>query len=63
MPSFEKKVNKWLVGLIIGGTLIGVGGASMTPKGKKLRRSVWEFFAVGWEEFNKKVLEKKKKKH
>jgi len=34
MSKAEKKINKWLIGAIIGTTLIGAGGLSMTPKGQ-----------------------------
>ena len=47
MPKFEKKINKLLVGAILGTTLLGVAWASMTPKWKSLMGKVKDFIK-GW---------------
>jgi hypothetical protein len=47
MPKFEKSMNKFLVGAILGTTILGVAWASMTPKGKSLMGKVKDFIK-GW---------------
>lgn len=53
MPKFEKKMNKLLVGAILGTTILWVAGASMTPKGKSLLWKVKDFIKGGINELKK----------
>ncbi|UFX83006.1 hypothetical protein [Candidatus Absconditicoccus praedator] len=63
---FEKKLNKFLVGGVIGTAILGLGGFGMSPKGrgffKKLKdkiTSFLSFFGGGVIEM-KKIFKKKK---
>lgn len=53
MPKFEKKMNKLLVGAILGTTILGVAWASMTPKWKSLMGKVKDFIKWGIDEMKK----------
>jgi len=46
MPKIEKNLNKILIWAILGTTILGVAGASMTPKGKSLFKKMKDF--VKW---------------
>lgn len=58
-PKIEKKLNKLLIGAILGTTILGVW-ASMTPKWKSFRKKAGEFVKGGVEEI-KKLRDKNKK--
>jgi len=60
MPKIEKKINKLLIGAILGTTILWVG-ASMTPKGKSFRKKARDFVKWGVDEM-KKIKDKKKAK-
>ena len=72
MWKTEKNFNKWIIGAIIGTTIIWLGGLSMTPKGKSFWRRMWKktkktyrFMLIGWSEMKKamkKDAQKKQKK-
>ena len=63
MPLFEKKLNKRIIGAVIGTTIVGVGAAaSMTPQGKSFRKRVKEFFEKWIKQMNKELGIKPKKK-
>ena len=53
MPKFEKKINKLLVGAILGTTILGVAWASMSPKWKSLMWKVRDFIKWGLDEMKK----------
>ncbi len=60
---FEKKVNKLLVGFVIGWAIFGAGMFWKTPKGQKLLEKfklklkwVSSFFWLGFKEFKKKIF-------
>lgn len=64
MGKTEKKLNKWLIGAIIGTTLLWVWGLSMTPKGRSFWWKAKDFFKSGVDELKKelKKLEDEEKK-
>lgn len=53
MPKFEKKMNKLLIGAILGTTILGVAWASMSPKGKSLIGKMKDFIKGGINELKK----------
>ena len=52
MPKIEKKLNKMLIGAILGTTILGIW-ASMTPKGKSFWKKAGEFVKGGVDEIKK----------
>lgn len=40
----EKKLNKILIGAILGTTLLWIGAATMTPKGREVSKSTFQKF-------------------
>ena len=61
MPKIEKKLNKLLVGAILGTTILWVAGASMTPKWKSVMGKMKDFIK-GWIDELKKSTEQKLQK-
>ena len=59
MPSIEKKINKRLIALILGGTVVGATAASATPEGQRFWKRIGGFFKSGFSQM-KKDLEKGK---
>jgi hypothetical protein len=52
MSVMEKRLNKWLATLILGGTLISLG---RTPKGKTLIKKILGFLQSGIVELKKNI--------
>jgi hypothetical protein len=48
MWSTEKKINKWLISLVIGSAILGLGGLSMSPKGKSWWRRILDKAKERW---------------
>lgn len=63
MWKTEKKINKMLIGLVIGTAIFGLGGLSMSPKGKsRWKRVVDKAKSIGtflWEGLD--AMQKRKK--
>lgn len=59
MPKFEKKMNKLLVWAILWTTILGVAGASMTPKWRSLFWKIKDF-VKWWMDELKKTAKKDK---
>ena len=53
MGFFEKKVNRWLAGFLLGTTV--VVAASNTKAGKKWRNKISDFFKTGLKEMEKEL--------
>ncbi len=57
----EKKLNKILIGAILGSTLVWIGAATMTPKGREVSKSTFgkikDFFKWWINELKKKAGE------
>ncbi|MEF2175686.1 MAG: hypothetical protein V3575_04390 [Candidatus Absconditabacteria bacterium] len=63
---FEKKVNKWIIGAVLGSAILGFGGYSMSPKGKKFGdklkgkvKSILSFLGGGINQMKKDLIKKK----
>ncbi|HMT01071.1 MAG TPA: hypothetical protein PKD96_04590 [Candidatus Absconditabacterales bacterium] len=55
MGKTQKAINKRVAGAIIGTTILGVGGLSMTPKGKSFRKKTTDFLKSGINEMKKEL--------
>lgn len=59
MPKIEKNINKILIWAILWTTLLGVAGASMTPKGRSMLWKVKDFIKGGIDEMRKNTKKRK----
>ncbi len=55
MSNMEKSLNKRIIGLILGTTILSVNTWSQTPKWKKFFRKIIDFFREGIKEMKKDI--------